>query len=130
MKSRSSGRVVAAALGLAALLAGPGLGCSADEGAQPDPEITTPGAIVGAERPEGGVRLLKVLQAYRFDDNLTLIVTTYRPIAADFAEARRLARRADLPVQEPSVLIGENDLGDYEILWWRSLTPEERDGSP
>ncbi len=131
MTSRSTrSRLAASALGIVALLAAPIAGCSADEGAQPDPELTTPGAILGTERPEGGILLMKVLQAYRFDDSLTLVVTTYRPIAEDFAEARRLARQPDLPILEPSRLVGESDLGDYEILWWRSLSPDERDGSP
>ncbi len=115
---------------MATLVATAATACAADEGAQPDPSVTTPGAILGAEEPEGGIRLMKVLQAYQLEDNLTLIVTTYRPLAKDFAEARRLARRRDLPVLEPSFLVGESALGDYEILWWRSLTPEEQDGAP
>ncbi len=131
MKARHEIRKrAAAALGIATLVAAAATACAADEGIQPDPKVTTPGAILGAEAPEGGIRLMKVLQAFRIEDNLTLIVTTYRPLAADFAEARRLARRRDLPVLEPSFLVGESALGDYEILWWRSLTPEEQDGSP
>ncbi|MBN2195805.1 MAG: hypothetical protein JW751_23505 [Polyangiaceae bacterium] len=104
--------------------------CAADEGVQPEPELTTPGVFIGYEPEDGGVAIIRVLEALRFQGGLTLFVTLYAPVAEDFAEARELARDPNLPVSAWSVMMGDRDLTNYEILWYRSLAPEDRDAIP
>jgi hypothetical protein len=101
--------------------------CSADAVQPPEPTLTTPGAFVAYEESSGSIRLIRSFQSFRVDDNAFLFAAYYDQVATSYAEATALARdRSLVPRAE---LVGF-DLAvftaPYRVVWFRSLTDQER----
>jgi hypothetical protein len=102
------------------------VGCSADEGATPEPTPTTPGVYLGIEE-EQGVVIVRVLMALEVRYGPILFVTVYQPIASDFAQARELAKDRTLPVSRSLLDLNLSAVGPWQVLWYRSPTEAERE---
>lgn len=102
--------------------------CSADAVAVPEPGVRDAGTFVASARTSGGYRLLRTTEVLLFDPVTTyLFMDEYFPGAASVSEARSLARRADLPLRPSSILLERTFLQtEWHIVWYRSLTDEER----
>jgi hypothetical protein len=118
-------RLRRAFLGLGLLL----LGCSADAVDEREPTLDTAGVFVARSEPGGGYTLHRVLSALRLQtDDTSLFITTYSGIARTIEVARDRARSGPLPVEVDVQVVSQRHFASvpYEIVWFRSLTPEER----
>jgi hypothetical protein len=111
-----------AACGLAA--------CSADAVDETPATLQTLGAFVARADPEGGYRLYRVLYVLRvLPMDATLFVTIYSVRTRTIDQARETAKGPPPPVQVPVEVFSESQFASvpHEIVWFRSLTQEERD---
>ncbi len=114
------------------LAAASGVACSADAVPEPEPGLETPGSFV-ASGPvsDGGFVLLRSLMSLRLDNGNTLLFfTRYDVRPKSFEHARELCRTtSDFPavamLQSP--LKSEFELTPFRVVWFRTLTQEERD---
>ena len=105
------------------------LGCSADSVDEREPTLDTIGVFVARTDPDGGYTLHRVLYALRLQtDDTSLFISTYAVHASTLEGARDLARSGPLPVEVEVQVVSQRQFGSvpYEIVWFRSLTPEER----
>jgi hypothetical protein len=120
-------------LALAASLSG----CSADAVEPAEPELWTPGAFVATAQQDGLVGLHRVLSVEPLppqpgventERNAILHLTAYQETAASFDEARELAQKHTLtPATKNYVQLASTFADfDYRIVWYRTLTAEER----
>jgi hypothetical protein len=112
-------------LGLGLLL----LGCSADSVDEREPTLDTIGVFVARSEPDGGYKLHRVLYALRLQtDDTSLFITTYSGSVRTLDEARERARSGPLPIDVDVEVVSQRTFASvpYEIVWFRSLTPDER----
>ena len=86
--------------------------------------------FVARSDPNGGYTLHRVLYALRVQsDDTSLFISTYAVRARTLDEARDLARSGPLPVEVDVQVVSQRQFGSvpYEIVWFRSLTPDERE---
>ncbi len=105
------------------------LGCSADSVDEREPTLDTIGVFVARSEPGGGYKLHRVLYALRLQtDDTSLFITTYSGIARTLDDARARARSGPLPVDVDVQVVSQRQFASvpYEIVWFRSLTPDER----
>jgi hypothetical protein len=105
------------------------LGCSADSVDEREPTLDTIGVFVARSAPDGGYTLHRVLYALRLQtDDTSLFISTYAVHPSTLDGARALARSGPLPVDVEVQVVSQRQFGSvpYEIVWFRSLTPEER----
>jgi hypothetical protein len=110
-----------AVLGVASVL-----GCSADAVDAPEPQVDTPGAIVGLEDETLGVVMMRTqTMAGLGAGDPILIVDILDADPRSFEEARALARGPELPVRTPNYFITLRTVltNPHEVLWFRSLPP-------
>jgi hypothetical protein len=102
--------------------------CSADETATPAPTFTTPGAFLAAHNGPGEYRLARTLDRLALGQDL-VVVTRYAPLVHSLDEARELAQSAEIPVLDAAFIIplAELENGNWEVVWFRSLTEEEKE---
>ncbi|MBM4361395.1 MAG: hypothetical protein FJ104_01850 [Deltaproteobacteria bacterium] len=125
LAARVAGAVLAASLAVAAVVL-PLAGCAADHAEAPDPEVTTPGSFLAVPSGEGDFTLMRTLEVYRLaGGEAVLTVRAYRERAASRGAARELARRRDLEVEIPELLVDAGDLYRAEVVGYRSLGAEE-----
>jgi hypothetical protein len=106
------------------------LGCSADAAFEPEPTLETPGAFVALENQQGTFDIVRTLASIEVgQDEKMLFFKSFVPSARDFDEARELARDPALPVSDSLVLVQRSDILelDWKVVWFRSLSQEERD---
>jgi hypothetical protein len=100
--------------------------CSADAVDAPEPDVDTPGAIVGVEDEVLGIVILRTQGTTGLETGeRILIVDVLEADPRSFEEARVLARGPDLPVRTASYLITLRTVltNPHEVLWFRSLPP-------
>jgi hypothetical protein len=103
--------------------------CSAEAVEEPDPSII-PGAFL-AVRIDNEIRLYRVLSEFTLTSGTRrkeyLFVIDYANRAASFNDARQLAQRRDLQITHEDALVERVGFLDHpwEVVWYRSLTPEE-----
>lgn len=106
------------------------LGCSADSVDEREPTLDTIGVFVARSDSEGGYTLHRVLYALRLQtDDTSLFITTYAVRASTLDQARKLAQSGPLPIEVDVEVVSQRQFASipYEIVWFRSLTPEERE---
>jgi hypothetical protein len=116
--------------GLFALLATALTACSADAVDEKPATLQTLGAFVARADPEGGYRLHRVLYVLRVPPmDATLFITIYATRTETIEQAREAAKGPPLPIQVPVQVFSEPQFASvpYEVVWFRSLTQEERD---
>jgi hypothetical protein len=119
------GRGLFAAAAFAALVA-----CSADAVDEAPATLETVGAFVARTDPEGGFRLHRVLYVLRLPPmDSTLFITVYATRTSTIEQAREAAKGPALPIEVPVELFSKLQFASvpHEIVWFRSLTQEERD---
>jgi hypothetical protein len=110
-----------AILGVAAVL-----GCSAEDVEAPEPQVSTPGALVAMGDEDSGIVMFRTHS--RTGDGRgdpILIVDLFQAQPRSFEEARALARGPELPVRTYSYFITLRTVltNPHEVLWFRSLAP-------
>lgn len=103
--------------------------CSADAVEEAPPTLETAGVFVARADPEGGYRLFRVLQVLRVDPTQrTLFLTVYALRTASIDEAREAAQHESPPIAVPVQIHSAQQFASapHAIVWFRSLTPEER----
>jgi hypothetical protein len=106
------------------------LGCSADSVDEREPTLDTIGVFVARREPEGGYTLHRVLYALRLQtDDTSLFISTYAVRPRTIDDARELSRSGPLPIEVDVQVVSQRQFASvpYEIVWFRSLTPEERE---
>lgn len=113
---------------LALLFLGLQAGCSADAVPEPLPEIELPGTFIAREREPDGYQLFRTRVALRFGADRTYIFfDEHQPGARTLAEARSKARDPELLlVQSAPRLKAQFVELPYFVIWYRSMTDEER----
>ena len=112
-----------------ALLLGLLTACSADAVDEPDPQLETPGAFIALADDEGTFQILRTLAGLEVGSGQDIIFfTLFEPAAVDFEQARELAQDPELAVSDPLVLVPKADVlsRTWKVVWFRSLTEEER----
>ena len=105
------------------------LGCSADSVDEREPTLDTIGVFVARSDPGGGYKLHRVLYALRLQtDDTSLFISTYAGLARTLEDARARARSGTLAVEVDVQVVSQRQFASvpHEIVWFRSLTPEER----
>ncbi|HEX2881516.1 MAG TPA: hypothetical protein VHO25_18430 [Polyangiaceae bacterium] len=102
--------------------------CSADEAAAPAPTFTTPGAFLAAQNGPHEYMLARTLDRLALGQDL-VVVTRYAPVVRSLDEARELAQSAEIPILDAAFIIplAELENGNWEVVWFRSLTEEEKE---
>ena len=123
-----SGRSPGSAAVLASLLSISA--CSADSVTPPEPTLETEGAFVVATDDVGVTFLLRTLRVLPIDSTESLLdAILYRGEPSSPEEARAWAKDRALPVADPhasfSLLVLQSL--EPEVVWFRSLTQDERD---
>jgi hypothetical protein len=119
--STRTARASLALLGVASFL-----GCSADALETPEPQVDTPGAIVGIEDETLGVVMMRTQATTGTGmGEPILLVDILNAEPRSFEEARALARGPDLPVRTFNYFITLRTVltNPHEVLWFRSLPP-------
>lgn len=104
--------------------------CASDAVEPPAPEIDTPGAFIAQQLSPGDVRLMRTLGAIQLSNGQEMLfVTLYEPHVASFAAARELAKEQSIPIKQAISQAIESELTKqpWEVVWFRTLTPDERD---
>jgi hypothetical protein len=117
----------------ASLLAVFSAGCSADSVTPPEPGVETPGAFVAVQTASAGIQLFRTVGRGALDDgDFLMVMILYAPRPASFAEARELARQPALPEEVHQFFVEQSRLASrpHEVVWFRTLTPEETAPSP
>lgn len=103
--------------------------CSADAVDEKPASLQTLGAFVARADPEGGYRLHRLLYVLRIPPmEPTLFMTIYAIRVDTIEAAREAAKGTSLPIEVAVEVFSEPAFASvpYEIVWFRSLTPEER----
>lgn len=104
-------------------------GCATERLNEPEPTLLTPGAFV-AEGTEGEpLELLRVLDTFKTEQDTVLALTVYNVEPHTFDEARLFARLPSLPIRTKLTAASANLLTEagVEVVWYRTLTDEERE---
>jgi hypothetical protein len=109
-------------------------GCSADSVDEVPPTLETSGAFVARQDViEGGYQLFRILQVLRVTPgDPTLFVTVYALNVESIEQARQAAKRGNLPLRTPVDVVSSRQFAavPHEIVWFRSLSDEERARAP
>lgn len=121
-----------AALALAFACAALVSACSSDDAPEPEPTLETPGAFVAVKEDTGSMTLLRTLDTLTLQDETVLFITIYDVDPSGFADARELAKRHDLPLRVEIQFKSEGPIVSrpYRVVWFRSLTDEEKERVP
>lgn len=116
--------VVAASLSLS--------GCSSDAVLAPEPAYDQPGAFVAVDDGGEALTLFRTLDTLKLQVGTYLFMTEYDVAPLDWEEAQALAKEPDLPIRtalllEPVRIVTDNP---YQVVWFRTLTDEERERIP
>jgi hypothetical protein len=114
-----------------ALLLG-GAGCSADEAPIPEPTFSTPGAFLAVRNGPRDYTLARTLDRLPLGASTgseLIVITRYAPVVPSLEEARTLAQSSAIPIQDPAFVIPLSELenGKWEVVWFRSLTEQEKE---
>jgi len=102
--------------------------CSADAAPEPEPTLETAGAFFAVETDAKLqlYRTLAVLDAGGQDE--TLFVLHYVAAPRSFDEARELAKDPNLPSTTTAIGRRYVVMRPWQIVWFRSVSPEEQAG--
>lgn len=105
------------------------VGCSADAVSEPEPTLDTAGVFVVTGPVAGSYTLFRVLLTLNFANQQSILfVFRYIDIPKSVAEARALAQRSSLQHTPLETYPRESFVANgYEVVWFRTLTDEERD---
>lgn len=109
------------------------LACSSDHAPEPEPTLETAGAFVAFRDDIGVIRLIRVLGGVELDNGVTILfVTSYHVELPSFEAAEDLARGPPPPIeiQSTSISKGEIESHTYRIVWFRTLSDEEKELLP
>lgn len=111
------------------------LGCASDAAPEPEPELEVPGSFVAFDDGHAGGRLtlVQVLATVRLESGDSMVfAAVYAERTGTFAEARALAQRDDALLQSPMSILSGRVITTrrYDVVWYRSLTEEERERVP
>lgn len=107
-----------------------GLGaCATDSATEPAVAIDTPGAFIAVDTAPGEapLHLHRMLVAFYLDTGTILFVSTYGVDPWSFEEARAFAEQPALPVRFEIEFLAQTIVEGFshEVVWFRTLTPEE-----
>ena len=103
--------------------------CSADDVTLSEPKLETPGSFVATEAPDGhGFLLLRTVMALKLENELVLFMLRYPETPATLEEARALAQGGTLATMDVQLSLAKDlTVRGYDVVWFRTLTAEERD---
>ena len=108
--------------------------CSSDTAPEPEPTLETPGAFVALDENEGEgpLTLQRTLDTLTLPNDTILIITIYDVDPTSWDEAREASKSHDIPLRVEVELESKTPLvaRPHRVVWWRSLTPEEKERSP
>jgi hypothetical protein len=106
-------------------------GCSADAVSEPVPTLQTVGAYVAVGPVNGTYVLFRILLVLSLENQTVLFVFRYAPLPKSIAEARALARDGNLQASTVETQTRDAlEAAGAEVVWFRTLTEEERDAIP
>jgi hypothetical protein len=117
----------------AMLAAGWLAGCSSEAAPEPEPDLRTRGAFVAVDEGGPGLALYRTLDTLQIDGVSELFfVSIYDVAPADWDEARELSKQHDIPVARTVDLLAASayPAGPYRVVWFRTLTEEEKERVP
>lgn len=102
--------------------------CATESLPEPEPTILTPGAFIAQDPEDGPIALLRTLDTFVTEQDTVLALTEYDVEPASFEEAAELARLPDLPIRVSITAASAKLLAeaDHRVVWYRTLTEEER----
>lgn len=103
--------------------------CSADDVTLSQPTFATPGAFVATPAPSSdGFLLLRTVVALKLESETALFMLRYPETPATIQEATALAQGAPLESTEVLLVLAKDlTASAAEVVWFRTLTAEERD---
>lgn len=105
-------------------------GCSSDAVDPPEPTLETPGSFVAREVAPNELHLFLILGALRLDNGQTmLLMRRFAPRPSNWVSAKELAQQPNLPIDLALTYSPENEFvtSPYRVVWFRTLTEQERD---
>jgi hypothetical protein len=104
-------------------------GCASDDLVPPEPELQDPGAFVAVETGTGELELHRTLDSLIVGGETIFFLTIYDVAPGSWEEARAIARRRDIPVRLPVATASAKlyPAAPYRVVWYRTLTDEERE---
>jgi hypothetical protein len=103
-------------------------GCSADHASTPEPRFDTPGAFVALVDGTGSMALVRSLALVPIQrEHELLFAILYAEEPTSFEHARELAQRESLSISQTKYTIWSEEIDaiEHEVVWFRTLTPEE-----
>lgn len=111
--------------------------CSSDTAPQPEAELETPGAFTALDEDQdadgiGPLVLYRTLDTLSLPNDVVLFATIYDVEPASWDEARELAKSHDIPIRAELQFVSRASLDAYEhrVVWFRTLTDEEKERIP
>jgi len=105
-------------------------GCSADAVPESEPTFRTPGAFLAARIAPSEYTLSRTIgELPPIAGQQLLVVTQYTPVLHSLAAARELAQDSTIPIRYQALVVplSEFSNGRWEVVWFRSLTEDEKD---
>ncbi|MFZ5889454.1 MAG: hypothetical protein ACOY0T_00145 [Myxococcota bacterium] len=104
------------------------IACSATAVDEPPPRLDTAGSFIASPNGSGGYLLFRTLLGLRLETETVLFMLRYGVMAASINEARALAQSHSLgtPREFESHAMSEFERVGFEVVWFRTLTDDER----
>jgi hypothetical protein len=116
--------------GAAVVLCAALAGCSSDAAPEPEPSVEDPGAFIAIGPDE--ISLIRILTLFRFSGDTILFFSLYDVEPSNYEEAREIAKGRDIPIRQLSQVISVREIAarPHRVVWYQSLTAEERGRAP
>jgi hypothetical protein len=107
-------------------------GCSSDAPNEPEPALDNAGAFAATEAAGGELSLLRTLVVAHIHSETIVFFTVYDVTPSSWDDAREIAKREELPIRQPLFFDSRDRFtaNPYRVVWFRTLTKEERDRAP
>lgn len=106
--------------------------CVSEAGPEPEPTVDIPGAFTAVDEGDGFLALYRTLDTLRVEGDVLVMLTHYDVQPRTWEEARETAMQDDLPMlfEATAASLKLFPSGPSRVVWYRSLTDEERDRVP
>jgi hypothetical protein len=110
--------------------------CASDAAPEPEADLETPGAFFAMDEGKGALALARTLTTLRAlpleTGDTILFFTLYDVAPSTWDEAHDIAQGHDIPIRILTTTKPKSQLimDPYRVVWFRSLTDEERERIP
>jgi hypothetical protein len=103
--------------------------CASESLPEPEPTLETPGAFIAVEHGPGDLSMSRTLETFQAQEDTILVLTDYDVAPASWEEAREIAMQPDLPIKVAVTAASGKQFSksNYRVVWFRTLTEEEKE---